>query len=292
LPLQPTAEVGIIGTGLIGASIGLRARLLGRHVTGWDADPDHLRAALERGALDAVAPSAAATAESCDVLVLATPVGAVVDLLGRFRAQPPRAPLIIDVASLKLPVAQAAAGLDAFVPTHPIAGSERSGPESARADLFEGCAWTYDPLAAPAAVERAQTFITAMGARPVPLPSALHDEVAALTSHLPQVVAVALAGRLGAAADANTLALCGTGMRSMTRLGSSSWAMWEGILSANGPAVAQEVRRLSAILAEIADELESNRSQALRSRFAAAATASAGLTAETSPRNDAPPESR
>jgi prephenate dehydrogenase len=267
----------------------LRARALGRRVTGYDADPKHLQTALERGALDATAASAQATAESCEVLVLATPVDAVVELLGQLRAHPPQAQLILDVASLKVPVARAAAGLDAFVATHPIAGSERSGPEQARADLFEGCAWTYDPLGAPAAVERAQAFITSMGARPVPLPSAVHDEVAALTSHLPQVLAVALAGRLGAAADANTLALCGTGMRSMTRLGSSSWAMWEGILSANGPAVAQEVRRLSAILAEIADELETNRSQALRSRFAAAATASAGLTA---PRNDSPPESR
>jgi len=177
-----------------------------------------------------------------------------------------------------LPVVRAAAKLAAFVATHPIAGSEQSGPGAARADLFEGRAWTYDPNASDEALERARTFIARMGARPIPVPSVAHDRLAALTSHLPQVLAVALAGQLAARlGDEGVLELCGSGMRSMTRLGASSWAMWEGVLSANAPAVAQEVRELSTILSGIADELDADRTHVLRSRFATAAAAAGSL---------------
>jgi prephenate dehydrogenase len=281
----PPEIVAIIGTGLIGASIGLRSRANGNRVVGWDADSKAAADALNLGALDAVATSEAAAVEGADVLVLAAPLNATLASLARFKQTPPRASLILDVASVKTPVWEAASGLASFVATHPIAGSERSGPEAARADLFEGRAWTYDPLAAEVATTRARAFIESMGAKAVPIPSALHDRVAALTSHLPQVVAVALAGRLAARLDEEGVSeLCGTGIRSMTRLGASSWGVWEGILCANGPAVAQEVRELSTVLSEIADELEAQRTHALQPHFEKAAAAVGSLTA-----NDAPP---
>ena len=275
---MPPEAIGVVGTGLIGASIGLRARAQGDRVVGWDADPRHAALALERGALDAVAPDEAAALRDAQVIVLAAPLKATVASLERLAADPPKAALIVDVASVKLPVVHAAAALAAFVATHPIAGSEQSGPGAARADLFEGRAWTYDPNASDEALERARTFIARMGARPIPVPSAAHDRLAALTSHLPQVLAVALAGQLAARlGDEGVLELCGSGMRSMTRLGASSWAMWEGVLSANAPAVAQEVRELSTILSGIADELDADRTHVLRSRFATAAAAAGSL---------------
>lgn len=286
-PNATRLRVGVIGTGLIGASIGLRARALGMQVAGWDAERSHLAQALEEGALDAAGADENAVVAGCDTLILAAPLDAVVGLLERLRAQPPPASLIMDVASVKVPVVRAGAGLAAFVPSHPIAGSERSGPAAARADLFERHVWTYEPNAAPAAAERARAFIAAMGARAVPIDAETHDRLAALTSHLPQVVSVALASRLAASLDDATLALCGNGIRSMTRLGASSWEMWRGILKSNGPAVAQEVRTLAAVLSEIADELEAGRTQALESRFATAATATASLQAGA-PANDAP----
>jgi prephenate dehydrogenase len=281
----PSETVAIVGTGLIGASIGLRARARGSRVVGWDADPNAAAQALAAGALDVVASDEAAAVAEADVVVLAAPLEPTLASLERFRAHPPRAALIIDVASVKVPVHAAGAGLAAFVATHPIAGSERSGPGAARTDLFEGRAWTYDPLAAPDATERACAFVIAMGARPIPIPSALHDRVTALTSHLPQLLAVALAGQLAARlGDDGVLELCGTGIRSMTRLGASSWAMWEGVLSANAPAVAQEVRELSTVLSEIADELDAARTHSLQSHFAKAAAVVGSLSQnETTP---------
>jgi len=281
----PPRLISILGTGLIGASIGLRACARGDRVIGWDADSHNAWLAFKRGALDTVASDEAAAIRDADTIVLATPLPATLDALERFSSNPPRASLVLDVASVKLPVAVAGSKLPSFVPTHPIAGSERSGPAAARADLFENRVWTYDPSAAPDAVERAIAFIREMGARAVPLPLALHDRLAALTSHLPQLAAVALASHLaGRLNDEGMLDLCGTGIRSMTRLGASSWAMWEGILRANAPAVAQEVRSLSTILSEIADELETDRAYSLGSRFAAAAEAVGSLSDnETAP---------
>jgi len=280
----PPETIGVVGTGLIGASIGLRARAQGDRVVGWDVDPKQAALALERGALDAVTPDEAAALRDAEIIVLATPLEATVASLERLAADPPKAALIVDVASLKLPVVRAAAKLAAFVATHPIAGSERSGPGAARADLFEGRAWTYDPNASDEALERARMFIARMGARPVPVPSAAHDRLAALTSHLPQVLAVALAGQLATRlGDEGVLELCGSGMRSMTRLGASSWAMWEGVLRANAPAVAQEVRELSAILSGIADELDADRTHVLRSRFGTAAAAVGSLAENEKP---------
>jgi|GEM_PF-2259396 len=197
-PRLPSETIGILGTGLIGSSIGLRSRARGDRVLGWDRAPDSAAQALARGALDAVAADETALVAEADVIVLATPLAATLASLERLASRPPRASLIIDVASVKGPVHSAGARIEAFVATHPIAGSERSGPVAARADLFEGHAWTYDPDATPSATERARTFIAAMGSRPVPIPSALHDRIAALTSHLPQLLAVALAGRLAA----------------------------------------------------------------------------------------------
>jgi prephenate dehydrogenase len=280
-PLLPhkSTQIAILGTGLIGASIGMRARARGDRVTGWDSNSKSASLALERGALDAIAVSEAVALGDADTIVLATPLAATLEVLERFSSNPPRAALVLDVASVKLPVAAAGSKIASFVPTHPIAGSERSGPAAADGGLFENRAWVYDPNAPLEAVERALAFIRAMGARPVPVPAALHDRLAALTSHLPQVTAVALASQLAVRlGDEGVLELCGTGIRSMTRLGASSWQMWESILGANAPNVAQEVRSLSAILSEIADELEANRVHSLRSRFATAAGAVGSLT--------------
>jgi prephenate dehydrogenase len=267
-------NLAIAGTGLIGASIGLRARAKGYRVAGWDSDPAHLATALARGALDAAVADIDALVAGAETIVLALPLPATLEIVKSFVERPPAAALILDVASVKTPVALAGAGLPAFVPTHPIAGSERSGPEHASAGLFEDRVWTVDPAAAPAALLLAGAFILAMGARPVPVPSEAHDRIAALTSHLPQLLAVALGSHAAERLhDEDVLALCGTGIRSMLRLGGSSWPMWAGIFQANAATLAQEVRALSAILSGVADALEAGHADALEPRFAAAATA-------------------
>lgn len=281
-------RLGIAGTGLIGGSIGLRARSLGWDVRGWDTGREHLQLALERGAVGAGAASLAELAAWSEILVLAAPLDATVAQLAALSelARTSRiAAAVFDVASVKGPVERASAGLAGFVATHPIAGSERSGPAAARADLFEGRVWTYDAAAPPAGRDRARAFIAAMGARPEPIAGADHDRIAALTSHLPQLVSVALGAQLAPALAREGVApLCGTGMASMLRLAGSSWSVWQAILEANSVPVAQEVRRLTAILSDVATALETGAAADLAEYFEAASAAAARLNADGSDR--------
>lgn len=274
---MPFADLGLLGTGLIGTSIGLAARKAGMRAAGYDACFRNAQEALAAGGLDAIAVREEELAEA-DVLVLATPLDATLRALERMAGKPPRSRLVIDVASLQLPVLRAGGGLPAFVPTHPIAGSERSGPEAARPDLFAGKAWIYEPAADRDSVERARSFIAALGARPIPLDSAEHDRIVALTSHLPQLAAVALGALLGPAlAEPAVGMLCGTGIRGAIRLGASPWTMWRPILACNAPAAARHARELAAALQEFAQVLEAENSDALAPYFTTAARAVAAL---------------
>ena len=131
-----------------------------------------------------------------------------------------------------------------------------------------------------------------MGARPVAIGAEAHDAAVAFTSHLPQIVAVALAQLLGERLDNPAVAaLCGPGMASMTRLGRSPWTMWRSLLLAGGPAAAQEVGMLSDVLADVARELETGAAGALEQRSAAAGAASQLLAAGRAGENDRPPPS-
>ncbi len=272
--------LGIAGVGLIGASIGLRAAAFGYEVHGWDPSSDHLACALERGAIAVAEPDVAALGRTCETLVIAAPLDATLALLAAYAVVPPCAGLVIDVASVKIPVARVGAALACFVATHPMAGSDRSGPSAASAELFVDRVWTYDANASGPLADRACAFIAEMGARPVAIASDEHDRVVALTSHLPQVLAVVLGARLGARqGDAYVDALCGSGMASMLRLGGSAWTVWRAILEANGSAVAQEVRGVADVLLAVAGDLEAQRSGALAELFAASAAAVVRLRA-------------
>ncbi len=241
-------------------------------MSGWDAAPGVGAAAAAAGALDEVANDLETLLAGADELVLAVPLPDTLVLLERLARVPPPARLILDVASLKAPVLRAAAGMRAFVAGHPIAGSERSGPAAARPDLFQDRAWIYDPVAAEPARALALELIAALGARPVPMAAAEHDRLIALTSHLPQLLAVALGRQLAARLDEpGVLELCGPGIASMTRLGASPWPMWNGIFAENGPAVAQEVRTLNSILSEAANALDGDSAESLEALFAQAA---------------------
>lgn len=249
----------------------------GATAVGWDVAPAHVERALARGAIAKAMPSFEALADECDVLVLATPLDVTIALLGRLEASPPRAALVLDVASVKVPVAAAGRNVRGFVATHPIAGSERSGPGAARADLFEGCAWTYDAAAPRERAEAVEAFVRSLGARPLALANDEHDRTIALTSHLPQLTSVALGMLLDERSQAGLAPLSGSGMRSMLRLAASAWSVWRPVVAAGALPLAQEVRRLAAILTDIASALETGRSGALADGFAAAHRAVARL---------------
>jgi prephenate dehydrogenase len=275
-------KIGISGAGLIGGSIALRAASIGWTVGVFDVDRDHARYACERLGAAFSAPSLAELAARSDVVVLAAPLDATLAQLAELAAVPPPfVELILDVASVKVPVARAGVGLPAFVASHPIAGSERSGPAAARADLFEGRVWSYDADAPAGTRARAVSFIEAMGARPIAIESPEHDRVVALTSHLPQLLAVALGAQLEPRLDGtgSVAEFCGTGMQSMLRLAGSSWSVWEAVLRANARPVAQEVRTLGNILSDIAEALEDDAPDTLAERFSRAAAAHRALYA-------------
>jgi prephenate dehydrogenase len=226
--------VGIVGRGLIGTSIGLALRR---------AAPDIHLIEIDRGdPLDTVA--------SAEIVLLAAPVDAIIDIL-RHHGQHFGQAVITDTGSTKRSIVAAAraAGLTNFVGGHPMAGAASSGPADARADMFDDKPWFLVPHgAAPGALQRAQTFITSLGATPVVFEDdgQEHDRVMAAVSHLPQVVASALMALVGDAAGESGLQWAGGGLRDTTRLAASTASMWESILASN----ASELRPLLLKLAE------------------------------------------
>ncbi len=269
-----TGTLGIAGVGLIGGSIALRARAAGWTVIGSDADAATLAAARAAGALDDVATGIGDLAERCEAVVLALPIDATVAAL-RDVAALERPALVFDVASVKAPVAAAGAHLANFVPSHPLAGRERGGFAAADAALFANRTWVVDPAAAPAARERLGRLIAQLGARVVELGPVDHDRLVALTSHVPQALAVALGAQLAAAAarDPRAYAVCGPGMASMLRLARSPAELWATIFAANAAPVAAELRSLARALDAAADALDQGEVGTLLSYFAASGPA-------------------
>lgn len=244
--------LGIIGTGLIGASIGMRAREFGWRVIGCDADSGAAEEAVRCVAIDE-SVSRDTLLERANTIVIAAHVAGTLAHLEHMRSvQPRNARLIIDIASVKAPVVEAARGVRNFVPTHPMAGRERSGPRAAARDVFEGKTWLYVPTGDRELDWRAVEFIGAFGASPVEVNAEEHDRIVAFTSHLPQVFATLFARRAAPQHEA----YMGPVARELMRLSRSNPAMWHGILEANAANIASELQALSTDLASVAHALE------------------------------------
>jgi prephenate dehydrogenase len=238
---------------VIGGSIGLRARGNGVHVVGADSDPVALDTARNVGAIDAVVEPEMLS-RLADIVVIAAHLEPTLREIARLANEPSGPALLLDVASVKVPVAGAAKALSNFVATHPMAGSERSGPSAARPDLFEGCSWAYVPTGDRELDARACRFIESLGGIPVAMTAEEHDRLVALTSHLPQVLALCYARMLRAAGE-NAEQLCGPVARELLRISGMSAAMWGDILQANAHNIEPELRRLSRELDAAADAL-------------------------------------
>lgn len=237
-------RIGIIGTGLVGGSIGLALTAAGHDVVGFDTDADRLARAKEVGAVDAVGASVEAVAAGADVVFVAVPVGAAVDIIGA--ALDAGAALVTDVGSVKGPVVDAieqtrpsAAGR--FLGGHPMAGSEQDGIDAARADLFVGATWVLTPTTATddAAYARLRALIRELGAEVVSVTPADHDVLVALVSHVPQLASSTLMDVATARESEHRalLRLAAGGFRDMTRIAASQTAIWLDILTTNREAV-------------------------------------------------------
>ena len=235
----------------MGGSIGLAARARGWEVFGYDRDPAAATSAVVSEAIDRVAERDEIYSK-CSVVAIAAHISGTLEEIGSLRRRPlPSDQLILDVSSVKLPIAKAAQGIAAFVPTHPMAGGERRGPGAARGDLFEGRFWCY--VATPDALRTAQAraFIEGLGAKAVKVDPQEHDAVVALTSHLPQLIAYAFSRCVNerAVQDPELVDwLCGPAAREFLRLGRSSPQMWDEIFAANAEALRRELTHFLAAL--------------------------------------------
>ena len=282
---MPT-RVLILGTGLIGASLGLALKGLGPDfdgtVLGWDAREAEAEKAREVGAVDEVLPSrdAVFTPGLADVYVLATPVLPIMDWLGQLAPVLGDHQLVTDVGSTKQAAVQRAVGLyngpgqACFLPGHPMAGKESGGAALAEATLFRGATWLFTPGNANAhrspLERRFRQWIEAMGARGRDLRPSQHDELCAWVSHLPQMLSTALAALLEEtfAGDPEGRALVeaigGRALRETTRLGASPYSMWRDIALTNTDPIAATLLALEQRLQHLRENL---RSPALRDEF-------------------------
>lgn len=248
-------EVLVVGTGLVGTSIGLRLIQMGVMVWLWDVDSAALAAAVELDAGQELGPEA-----DPDLVVIAVPPGQVVSAALTALDRYPRA-IVCDVAGSKAGIVStvaAAAGANGsrFLGSHPIAGREVSGPRAARADMFEHQRWALTPTPATPhyTVAAVRALAEGCGAVVVSIDPGDHDRAVALTSHVPQVVASTLAARL-ADADQSDLSLSGQGLRDATRIADSDPAMWADLLTSNAREIAPVLEELISDLRTVADEL-------------------------------------
>jgi prephenate dehydrogenase len=241
-------RAAVVGTGLIGGSIGLALRARGWHVTGRDADPARAARALELGALDAVGEDAAA-----EITFVATPVSSIV---GEARRALAGGGVVTDVGGVKGPVV---AGVDdpRFVGGHPMAGSEQEGVDGARPDLFEGATWVLTPTldTDAGAYTRVRSVVTGLGAEVLALPPERHDDLVATVSHVPHLAAatlMVLAAR-GAEEHAALLRLAAGGFRDMTRIAAGDPGIWPDICTENRQAIVKALDELVAALSTMRD---------------------------------------
>ncbi len=234
-----TGPVLVVGAGLLGTSIGLALRRHGVPVLLTDVSAPNLTLATGLGAgeeWDGV--------RDVELVVVAVPPDHLADEISRFLGC--SAAVVTDVGSVKsAPLRQVAARVDAatlrrYVGSHPMAGSERSGPFAASGVLFDGRPWAVvpHPGADPGAVSLVTELARLCGATPVTLSPAEHDLAVARTSHLPHLVAALMAGRLTEAPE-DHLALSGQGVRDVTRVAAGDPGLWQQIISANADAVAE-----------------------------------------------------
>jgi prephenate dehydrogenase len=258
-------QITIVGTGLIGGSFALAARQAGfsGRLIGCDREAV-LEQARKRGAVDAGFSDPAEAARGADVVLLATPVGAIIDLIERIGPTAPPHALLTDVGSTKAEIAaraRAVFGQQAggrFLPGHPMAGREQGGIENADAGLFRGAVWVTTPLGEPSKLgTEFLELLTATGTRVLSMDAERHDRLCAWLSHLPQMVATALAAGLAEEfrADPQALEIAGPALREMTRTAASPYSMWRDIALTNRGNLQEALLQLEQRLAHLRENL-------------------------------------
>lgn len=276
-------RLAIIGVGLIGGSLARALRDAGhvQEIIGYGRSLANLQHAVDLGVVDRVETSLNKAVNGADMVVLATPVGIMPEILAGISPYLDKAAVVTDVGSVKGSVVAAAqkafgAKLGAFIPGHPIAGTERSGVEASHAGLFAGRRVVLTPLSEnrPEGIARVRAMWQAAGAEVVEMGVEHHDEVLAATSHLPHLLAYALVDLLAQLEDRREVfAFAAGGFRDFTRIASSDPVMWRDISLANHTAIAQMLKAYRGELDRLIAAVESGDGKALQNLFTRAKAA-------------------
>jgi prephenate dehydrogenase len=265
---MPIRQITIIGTGLIGGSLALalRKKKFAGRIVGCDREAT-LEKARRRSAIDAGSPNPGDAVRGSQVVVLATPVLAIVDLIERVGPVLPTKALLTDVGSTKSAIVERALqvfGKNAgkrFLAGHPMAGKELSGVDYADADLFQNAVWFFTPLPGQSLNEglfaEYAGWIDQTGARIAMLPADDHDRLCAWISHVPQMMSTALAAALVEefGAEAPLLPAGGRALQEMTRISASPYSMWRDIAISNKKNLEDALSKVEQRLAHIRENL-------------------------------------
>ncbi len=270
-------RVAIVGLGLLGGSLGLA---IGRALpdcatTGFDADAGVRARAAELGLVGRVCTTVAETVADADLVILCVPVGAMGAAARALAGSLPPGSIVSDVGSSKRRVAEvlreALPGVT-VIPAHPVAGTERSGPDAGFPDLFHNrwCILTPDADAAPEATARLAEFWTALGARVEVMDAAHHDLVLAVTSHIPHLIAFTIVGTasdLEQVTQGEVIKYSAGGFRDFTRIAASDPTMWRDVFLSNRDAVLEVLGRFTEDLTAMQRAVRSGDGDALYALF-------------------------
>ena len=280
--MSPTAplfnRLALIGVGLIGSSIARAARAQGvvRSIVATARSPATRRRVAELGFADQVAETNAAAVEGADLVIVSIPVGACGPVAAEIGPHLKPGAIVSDVGSVKGSVLRDMAphipkGVH-FVPAHPVAGTEHSGPDAGFAELFVNrwCILTPPPDADPAAVERLAAFWRALGANVETMSAEHHDLVLGITSHLPHLIAYTIVGtaeELGQVTRSEVLQFSAGGFRDFTRIAASDPTMWRDVFLANKDAVLEMLGRFNEDLSQLTRAIRNGNGDALFEHF-------------------------
>ncbi len=275
--MLPFARVTIIGLGLIGSSVAraIRAQMPGVRITGYDSDAGVCDHARSLNFCDDITDTAGTSVIDADLVLLCVPVGAMGAVAAEFADDLPADAIVSDVGSCKQSVFEAlSAALPGvtIIPAHPVAGTEKSGPDAGFATLFKGrwCILTPAEGASPVATERLRSFWQRLGADVETMDARHHDMVLAITSHLPHLIAYTIVGTandLEEVTQSEVIKYSAGGFRDFTRIAASDPVMWRDVFLSNKDAVLEMLQRFSEDLTALQRAIRYDKGDDLQALF-------------------------
>lgn len=275
----PFKQITIVGVGLIGGSLGLamKRRYPGIDIIGVDREKNIIQRAKDRGAIDEGYTNLAHGVSDADLVFLATPVRTIIQLIPALSPLIAPHALVTDVGSTKARICKVAEKIlpHRFIGGHPMTGSERQGIEAADPLLFENALYVLTPSVSTRSehLERLRKFLEGLGARVLPLAPEHHDQIVAYVSHLPQLLAVALAGLVAERSQEDALyaELAAGGFRDMTRIAASPYEIWHDIICENALNIERSLDELIGQLDVLKEQVRTRGTVELAARFRSAA---------------------